>query len=167
MCGRSPFHTLPSLSTTRRGEVEKRNRGSAPCISMQQQSGIFTNDMLNVEQGSKTYLVGADIKRNKYKTLESTWSVQDSLAELERLSETAGLEVVGSEYQVMQNPSPATFIGEGKLAEMVEKCRELEVTTVIRFIFLLLTQTSSCIFYQAPTIVARAQPTCKSFHGRS
>jgi len=99
---------------------------------MQQQSaGIFTNDMLNVDKGSKTYLVGADIRRNKYKTLESTWSVQDSLAELQRLSETAGLVVVGSEFQVMQNPSPASFIGEGKLAELVAKCKDLDVTTVV------------------------------------
>jgi hypothetical protein len=27
----------------------------------------------------------------------------------------------------MQNPSPATFIGEGKLEELVSKCKELEV----------------------------------------
>ena len=122
----SPFNLEP-----RGGAALQRGR-AVPCsIRMQQQTGIFTNDMLNVDQGSRTYLVGADIRRNKYKTLESTWSVEDSLAELERLSETAGLVVVGSEYQVMQNPSPATFIGEGKLAEMVQKCKELEVTTVI------------------------------------
>lgn len=103
-----------------------------PCITMQQGSGgIFSNEMLTVVKGSKTYLVGADIRRNKYKTLESTWSVQDSLEELRRLSETAGLEVIGSEFQVMQNPSPATFIGEGKLMDLVAKCKELEVTTVI------------------------------------
>lgn len=111
--------------------METRTR-TLPCITMQQQSaGIFTNDMLNVDKGSKTYLVGADIRRNKYKTLESTWSVQDSLAELQRLSETAGLVVVGSEFQVMQNPSPASFIGEGKLAELVAKCKDLDVTTVV------------------------------------
>jgi GTP-binding protein HflX len=98
---------------------------------MQQQASIFTNEMLNLDKGAKTYLVGADIKRNKYKTLENTWSVQDSLEELKRLSETAGLEVVGSEFQVMQNPSPATFIGEGKLAQMVDKCYELDVRNVI------------------------------------
>ena len=62
---------------------------------MQQQTGIFSNEMLNVDAGSKTYLVGADIRRNKYKTLENTWSVEDSPAELERLSDTAGLKVVG------------------------------------------------------------------------
>jgi GTP-binding protein HflX len=100
-------------------------------MAMQQQAGIFSNEMLNVEAGAKTYLVGADIRRNKYKTLESTWSVQDSLAELARLSETAGLDVVGTEFQVMQNPSPASFIGEGKLAALVEKCAALDVRNVI------------------------------------
>ena len=40
-----------------------------------------------------TEYIHADIKRNKYKTLESTWSVTDSLAELERLSDTAGRKV--------------------------------------------------------------------------
>ena len=105
--------------------------GGAGGMAMQQQAGIFSNEMLNVEAGAKTYLVGADIRRNKYKTLESTWSVQDSLAELARLSETAGLDVVGTEFQVMQNPSPASFIGEGKLAALVEKCAALDVRNVI------------------------------------
>jgi len=131
LCGARHAHQLRLAPAGTTGRGEQQRARAAPCITMQQQTGIFTNDMLNVEAGSKTYLVGADIRRNKYKTLESTWSVQDSLAELERLSETAGLIVVGSEFQVMQNPSPSTFIGEGKLADMVEKCKELGVTTVI------------------------------------
>ena len=32
---------------------------------------------------------------------------------------------------VRQNPSPASFIGEGKLAELVQTCVDLDVTTVI------------------------------------
>jgi hypothetical protein len=110
----------------------ERQRASALGLSMQQQTGIFSNEMLSIDEGSKTYLVGADIRRNKYKTLENTWSVEDSLAELERLSDTAGLKVVGSEYQVMQNPSPSTFIGEGKLAQLVQTCYDLEVRVCVR-----------------------------------
>ena len=70
--------------------MRPRTRAAA-CIVMQQSTGIFSNEMLSIIKGSKTYLVGADIKRNKYKTLESTWSVEDSLAELEVLQRVPAL----------------------------------------------------------------------------
>jgi GTPase len=41
-----------------------------------------------------------------------------SLYELQRLVETLGFEVIGSLTQNRQGPSPATVIGEGKLAEL-------------------------------------------------
>ena len=74
----------PGAAILAGASMRPRTRAAA-CIVMQQSTGIFSNEMLSIIKGSKTYLVGADIKRNKYKTLESTWSVEDSLAELEVL----------------------------------------------------------------------------------
>ena len=74
----------PGAAILAGASMRPRTRAAA-CIVMQQSTGIFSNEMLSIVKGSKTYLVGADIKRNKYKTLESTWSVEDSLAELEVL----------------------------------------------------------------------------------
>lgn len=45
--------------------------------------------------------------------------VDDSLDELERLAETAGLAVVGRAVQRLERINPATLIGKGKLSEIV------------------------------------------------
>ncbi len=45
--------------------------------------------------------------------------VDDSLDELERLAETAGLVVVGRAVQRIERIHPATFIGKGKLQEII------------------------------------------------
>ncbi len=44
--------------------------------------------------------------------------VEESLAELARLAETAGLEVVGQVVQRLKRPNPKTFVGKGKLDEI-------------------------------------------------
>ena len=67
----------------------------------------------------------------RYKTLENSWNIKDSMDELERLCETAGLVLVGREYQTMQNPSPSTFIGAGKLEEIVALVHNASVAHVI------------------------------------
>ena len=94
-------------------------------------AAAFGAEVISVAQGSSCYLVGAVIKRDRYKTLLNSWTIDDSLDELQRLSETAGLEVLGREYQTMQNPSPSTFVGPGKLDEIAETVRSMRVTTVI------------------------------------
>jgi GTPase len=55
----------------------------------------------------------------EYKSSSSAWALEDSLAELERLSDTAGLQVVGIIQQRIEHPNPATLIGSGKVAELV------------------------------------------------
>jgi len=47
------------------------------------------------------------------------WSVEQSLAELGQLARTAGAEVVASATQRLNAPTPAYFVGRGKLDEMV------------------------------------------------
>ncbi len=47
------------------------------------------------------------------------WRLDDSLAELARLADTAGLRVVGTLEQRIEHPNPATLIGSGKVTELV------------------------------------------------
>ena len=59
------------------------------------------------------------------------WSLSESLAELERLVITAGAEVVGSLSQRLASPNPRTYIGKGKVAEMVEAVRDYHADLVV------------------------------------
>jgi GTP-binding protein HflX len=56
---------------------------------------------------------------------------RDSLAELERLADTAGAAVLGSITQRREHPDAAFFIGEGKLAEIQLACREARANLII------------------------------------
>ncbi len=53
------------------------------------------------------------------------WRVEDSLEELARLAQTADIEVVGRTVQRMEAPNPATYIGKGKVEEVLTWKREL------------------------------------------
>ncbi len=53
------------------------------------------------------------------------------LAELGRLVDTAGAEVLGEVEQRRHRPTPATFIGKGKLEELKELVEETEATLVV------------------------------------
>jgi len=55
----------------------------------------------------------------------------DSLAELERLADTAGARVLGSITQRRDHPDAAFFIGQGKTAEIQLACRESKANLVI------------------------------------
>jgi GTP-binding protein HflX len=59
------------------------------------------------------------------------FTVADSLAELARLAETAGMAVVGQTYQRISDPNPATLIGSGKLAEIVDLRTELGASAIL------------------------------------
>ena len=72
----------------------------------------------------KALLVGID-------TSDPNWSLQESLAELERLVSTAGAEVVGSLSQRLNTPNPRSFIGKGKVDEVASAIRSLEVDVVV------------------------------------
>jgi GTP-binding protein HflX len=60
------------------------------------------------------------------------WRLEDDLAELARLADTAGARVVGTVTQRLERPNPRTFIGAGK-AEEVEALATAESATVIIF----------------------------------
>jgi GTP-binding protein HflX len=71
-------------------------------------------------------LVGVDLRTDR-----SRWHIEDSLDELAALADTAGLEVVGQEWQQMVKPRSSTLIGSGKLSELVDMRDELAYDVII------------------------------------
>ncbi len=61
----------------------------------------------------RAFLVGVEFARG-----DELLPVDESLAELARLADTAGLEVVGQTAQRLDRPDSATYIGRGKLEEV-------------------------------------------------
>ena len=59
------------------------------------------------------------------------WSCDDSLAELARLAQTDGAEVVLTMKQRLDAPVPKTFIGKGKVEELVSYVHNLDADVVI------------------------------------
>ena len=74
----------------------------------------------------KALLVGVDIYKE-----DSLLTLDDSLEELELLTETAGVEVVGVVTQNLDHPNPKTFIGSGKVEEVHMLANELDADMVI------------------------------------
>jgi GTP-binding protein HflX len=58
-------------------------------------------------------------------------TLEDSLAELAQLANTAGVEVLGEVKQNLDHPNPKTFIGSGKVEEVKLLSEELEADMVI------------------------------------
>jgi GTP-binding protein HflX len=65
------------------------------------------------------------------KFMPEDWPVQESLTELERLADTAGLDVMGQAVQSLDRPRADTFIGRGKAKEIAQEVRGLDVDVVI------------------------------------
>ena len=61
----------------------------------------------------------------------SPWSLESSLAELERLADTAGADVAAVTSQRLEAPNPRTFVGSGKAEEVAELARSAEADLVI------------------------------------
>ncbi|MCA9957342.1 MAG: GTPase HflX, partial [Anaerolineales bacterium] len=74
----------------------------------------------------RAFLVGAELKFGR-----PLLPVEDSLLELERLADTAGLKVVGQTIQRFDRPDSATYIGSGKVEEVKMLIEELDATVVL------------------------------------
>ncbi|MGW8318859.1 MAG: GTPase HflX, partial [Candidatus Promineifilaceae bacterium] len=74
----------------------------------------------------KAFLVGVEFKGTK-----PLLPVEESLAELGRLAQTAGLKVVGQAEQRLNHPDSATYIGSGKVTEVKLLVDELGADVVI------------------------------------
>ena len=79
----------------------------------------FTGD------AERAVLVGIDYKDASESLLES------SLAELARLTDTAGAVVVATVSQRLDAPNPRTFVGSGKAEEIADLCRSFAADVVI------------------------------------
>ena len=75
--------------------------------------------------GARALLVGLEWSKS------SGWAVDESLEELARLVESAGMEVAGAVVQRRQRPDPATFIGRGKAQKLAEERALLGYDTVV------------------------------------
>jgi GTP-binding protein HflX len=73
----------------------------------------------------RVFLVGVELKGRK------GWEIDDSLAELAELANTAGGKVVGDGVQKVISLNAATFIGKGKADEFAAQCKTLDVDTVV------------------------------------
>jgi GTPase len=74
----------------------------------------------------RAFLVGVEVRGQP-----DLLSMDDSLAELELLAETAGIDVVGQATQVLDRPHAETFIGSGKVEEIKAMVEELLADVVI------------------------------------
>jgi GTP-binding protein HflX len=77
-------------------------------------------------QNEKAIIVGVDIYNQ-----EELLSVNDSLDELELLANTAGIEVICRETQNLNRPNPKTFIGTGKVEDIVALAEDKNADIVI------------------------------------
>jgi GTP-binding protein HflX len=75
----------------------------------------------------RAFMVGVEIRQEP-----SLISMEDSLSELARLADTAGLEIVGETSQKLDTPNPNTYVGSGKVEEVVALVEET-LTDVVLF----------------------------------
>ena len=72
------------------------------------------------------FLVGVDFNQN-----QNMLSVEDSLEELTLLANTAGLKVIGSDYQKLSRPNPSTLIGSGKVQEVKAVAESMHADVIL------------------------------------
>lgn len=77
------------------------------------------------EDAERAILVGIE-----YKDAESQ-DAESSIAELARLTDTAGAAVVATVTQKLDAPNPRMFVGSGKAEEIAAMCRSLAADVVI------------------------------------
>jgi GTP-binding protein HflX len=75
--------------------------------------------------------VGVELKGPGAPSSDGHWPVEESLAELAQLAHTAGIEVQGHMVQRREGINPATFIGLGKVRELVERANETASDVII------------------------------------
>lgn len=59
------------------------------------------------------------------------WAPEESLEELARLAQTAGIDVVDRVIQHLHDPQPATYLGKGKIREIRDEKTDSRFNTVI------------------------------------
>ena len=82
-----------------------------------------TTEILKVD---RALMVGVELQDDP-----KLLALDDSLAELKRLADTAGFEVVGQVSQKLDSPNPKTFIGSGKVKEVKSLAEELRADVIL------------------------------------
>lgn len=77
------------------------------------------------QRTARAFLVGVELKSRP------AGEAADSLDELAELAATLGARVLGRGSQKLDAPHPASYIGQGKAAELAAQCEALGVDTVI------------------------------------
>ena len=93
-----------------------------------------TNIATNIEATNGPRPTGAPTERALLLAVDRPdggWAAADSLQELARLAETAGVEVVGTITQKLAHPLAGTYLGKGKLEEVKEAKDDLAYDLVI------------------------------------
>lgn len=78
----------------------------------------------------RAYLVAAALKSSQ-RAGRIGYGILESLEELGRLADTAGLEVVGLTHQLLDEVNPRTYVGTGKVAEIAAAVLRTGAETVI------------------------------------
>jgi len=88
-------------------------------------TSAFTDTLISREIREKIILVGVTLSG------QTTEETDAHLEELALLVDTAGAEVVGVLTQRRESPDPATYLGKGKVAELVELAYGVDADTVV------------------------------------
>ncbi len=90
-------------------------------------NGCMSKKLQNIElPQERAFLVGIEID-GQHRLL----SLEESLAELTLLADTAGLSVVGAVSQRISRPNPKTLVGSGKITEIKDKIENTVADVVI------------------------------------
>jgi GTP-binding protein HflX len=84
------------------------------------------NPELTLRPRERAFLVGVEIRGEDH-----LLTLQDSLAELALLGETAGLQVVGQTTQHLDKPNVKTYIGSGKVDEIRMLAEEVKADVLV------------------------------------
>jgi GTPase len=79
----------------------------------------------------RTFLVGVNLTGEAFRQQHARLALEASMQELAQLCETAGLDVVGETTQTLETPNPNTFIGSGKVEELLAWRTALDFNVVV------------------------------------
>lgn len=116
--------TAPPLSELASSLVGGESGGALPSLSY---DNVHDED----DGRERVFMVAASIKRSQNGKSGHAYSVLESLEELGRLAETAGLEVVGYMYQMVDELNPRTYVNTGKVGEIAKAIADTGAETVL------------------------------------
>ena len=111
-CVRTAWRRLPACLI--RNTCRPHRRGDETPCEVVKKVNLKTNRSYPTHPPrEKAFLVGVELRSEP-----GLIPLEDSLGELARLADTAGLDIVGESTQKLETPHPATYIGSGKVEEI-------------------------------------------------